>query len=238
MLRFIYVITVNIFRIMYYAPKMSHFAKHPEKYSEQDRYALAQKLVKIVIRMSRVTTEYEGLENLPNSGGYIMFANHQGRYDPMGVLGGHDAPCTFLVDKRRADQFLVKQFVALLDAVAIDLTSTRSQINAIRTLVDDVKSGRRYIVFPEGFYSKHQGNRTSEFKQGCFLGAIHAKCAIVPVTLVDSYKVFGINSLKPIKTKVIFHKPILYEQYKGMKVADVSNLVKSVVDSELEKYEK
>ncbi len=238
MIRFIYVITANIFRIIYYAPKMSHYAKHPEKYTVEQRYALAQKLVKTVVRMSRVTTEYEGLENLPREGGYMMFANHQGRYDPMGILNGHELPCTFLADKKRADQFLVKQFAELLDAVSIDLDSTKSQMKAVRALAEGVSEGKRYFVFPEGRYSKDQGNRTGEFKQGCFLGATHAKCTIVPVTLVDSYKVYGINSLKPVKTKVIFHKPITYEQYKGMKTAEVSDLVKSVIDGELAKYEK
>ena len=57
MLRFVYVIVINIFRILYYVPKMSYYAKHPEKYSEEDRYALAQKLVNIVIKGSRVETE-------------------------------------------------------------------------------------------------------------------------------------------------------------------------------------
>ncbi len=213
---------------------MAYCARHPEKYSEEQKYALARKLVKTVIRTSRVTTEYEGVENLPREGGYIMFSNHQGRYDPMGILGGHAEPCSFLVDKRRADQFLVKQFVELLDAVPIDKESTKSQMNAIRALAVGVKEGKRYLVFPEGTYSKDQGNSTGEFKQGCFLCATHAKCTVVPVTIVDSYKVYGINSLKRVKTKVIFHSPICYEEYEGMNAKELSAKVKDIIDREIE----
>lgn len=229
---------MNIFRIFYYVPKMSYYAKHPEKYSEEDRYALAQKLVNIVIKGSRVETEYEGRENLPKSGGYIMFSNHQGRYDALGIIAGHEKPCSFLIDKRRADQFLGKQFSALLDGISIDKESVKDQMRAMRALANGAKEGRTYLVFPEGIYYKNQGNRTGEFKQGCFICATHAKCPIVPVTVVDSYKVYGINSLKKVKTKVIFHAPIYYEDYKGMNAKEVSVLVKDVIDRELAKYPK
>ncbi len=238
MLRFIYVVTVNIFRIMYYVPKMAYCAKHPEKYSEEERYALAQKLVKTVMRTSRVKTEHIGVEDLPREGGYIMYSNHQGRYDPIGILSGHSAPCSFLLDKKRADRFLSKQFSDLLCGISIDKQSVKDQMRAMRTLAERVKDGKRYLVFPEGIYYKDQGNKTGEFKQGCFLSAIHAKCPIVPVTIVDSYKVYGINSLRRMTTRVIYHEPIYYEQYKGMKASEISELVKSVIDGELSKYKK
>ena len=238
MLRFVYVIVINIFRIFYYVPKMSYYANHPEKYSEEERYALAQKIVRIVVRTSRVKTEYEGVENLPKSGGYIMFSNHQGRYDPMGIIAGHERPCSFLVDKRRANQFLGKQFSALLDGISIDKESVKDQMRAMRALANGAKDGRIYLVFPEGIYYKDQGNRTGEFKQGCFICATHAKCPVVPVTVVDSYKVYGRNSLKRVKTKVIFHAPIYYEQYKEMNVHELSEHVKTIIDTELSKYEK
>ncbi len=235
MLRLIFVIIVNIPRIVYYVPKMSYYAKHPERFSEAQRYALAKKLIKIVIRTSRVRTEHIGVKNLPQSGGYIMFANHQGRYDPIGILSGHERPCSFLLDSRRACQFLCKQFTSLLGAVSIDKESTRDQIRALRKLSEGAKSGKCYLVFPEGIYDKGQGNRTREFKDGCFLAAIHAKCPIIPVTIIDSYKVYGKNSLRRVTTKVIYHEPICYEQYKGMNAREVSRTVKDIIDREIEK---
>lgn len=235
MLRLIFVIIFNIPRIVYYVPKMAYYAKHPEKYSEDERYALAKKLISIVIKTSRVKTEYIGAEKLPRSGGYIMFANHQGRYDPIGILGGHERPCSFLLDSRRACQFMCKQFADLLDAVSIDKDSARDQIRALRELSRGVKRGRRFLVFPEGTYDKEQGNRTREFKDGCFLAAIHAKCPIVPVTVIDSYKVFRKNGFKLVKTKVIYHDPIYYHQYKDMEVKEVSRIVKRAIDREIAK---
>lgn len=238
MLRFIYVIIVNIFRILYYAPKMSHCAKHPEKYSAEDKYALAQKLIATVKRTGRITTEYYGTENLPENGGYIMFANHQGRYDALGVLSGHKRPCSFLITKFRANQFLAKQFFEMMDGVSIDKDSVKDQMKALRQLADNVKEGNIYLVFPEGVYEKGQGNRLLEFKHGCFLSAKNAKCPIVPVALIDSYKVFGINSLKKVTSKVVYLEPIEYETYKDMHVRDISDMVKQRIADEIVKHTK
>ena len=236
MLRFVYAIVVNIFRILYYAPKMSYYAKHPEKYSSEDKYALAQKLIDTVKRTARITTEYHGVENLPEGGGYIMFANHQGRYDALGVLSGHKRPCSFLITKFRAHQFLAKQFFEMMDGVSIDKDSVKDQIRALRKLADNVKDGKIYLVFPEGVYQKGQGNRLLEFKHGCFLSAKNAKCPIVPVALIDSYKVFGINSLKRVTSRVVYLEPIEYETYKDMHVRDISDMVKQRIADEIARH--
>lgn len=42
MLRFIWVIVSCLFLIMYYVPKMSYYARHPEKYCEDICYQMAQ----------------------------------------------------------------------------------------------------------------------------------------------------------------------------------------------------
>ena len=44
MLRFIYVIIMNLFRAPYIIPKMRKWADHPEKYSEEERYKLVRHL--------------------------------------------------------------------------------------------------------------------------------------------------------------------------------------------------
>ena len=238
MLRLIFVIMVNIPRIVIYFPKLLYYSKRPGKFSEGERYAFAKRLIKIVIKTSRVETEYIGEEKLPRSGGYIMFANHQGRYDPIGILGGHKRPCSFLLDSRRACQPLCRQFCSLLGAISIDKESSRDQIRALRALAKGARGGRCYLVFPEGIYDKEQGNRTREFKHGCFLAATHARCPIVPVTVIDSYRVYGENSLGKIKTKVIFHDPIYYEQYKDMEAREVSRAVRSIIDREIEERTK
>lgn len=80
MLRFIWVIVSCLFLIMYYVPKMSYYARHPEKYGEDICYQMAQVMCNHVRRRAFIKTVATGMENLPKEGGYIMYANHQGKY--------------------------------------------------------------------------------------------------------------------------------------------------------------
>ena len=237
MIRFIYVIIFRIISIMYFVPKMAYYAKHPEKYSEKDCYALAQKVIGKVRRTARVTTDYYGVENLPREGGYIMFSNHQGKYDALGILEGHERPCSVLMDKKRSKMFIAKQFVDLLHGQRIDRNSPRQQIRVLQNIANEVGEGRIYLVFPEGGYRlKGQKNQTGEFKYGCFISAQKAKCPVVPVVLIDSYKPFGENSLKKVKTKVIFLPPINYSEYCDIKPKELCEIVKQQIDAEIEKW--
>ena len=77
---------------------------------------------------------------------------------------------------------------------------------------------------------------TNEFKHGCFRCAQRAKCPIVPVALIDSYKPFGLNSLKRVTTKVVFLPPIPYEEYGDMKTAEISDKVKDQIDAAIKEY--
>ncbi len=238
MLRFIYVIVMRIFSIMWFVPKMAHYAAHPEKYSEEDCYKLAQTVIGKVRKTARVTTDYEGLENLPKESGYIMFSNHQGKYDALGILEGHERPCSVLMDKKRSNMFIAKQFVDMLGGQRIDRNSPRQQIRVINEMAKEVREGRNYLVFPEGGYpKKRKDNSLQDFKYGCFVSAVKAHCPVVPVALIDSYKAFGENTLCKVRTKVIYLPPILPEEYEGMKPKEICAMVKARIGAEIDRQE-
>lgn len=237
MMRFYLVIILSIGAIIYFVPKMAHYARHPEKYSMEQRYALAQEVIRRVQKTGKITTEHYGQENLPvTEEGYILVSNHQGKNDSLAILSGHKRPCTLLMDKQRSYIPIAKQFVDLLDGKRIDRKSSRQQITVLEEMAREISEGRVYLVFPEGGYRKDQDNTTSEFKNGCFLCAIKAKCPIVPVALIDSFKPFGGKGFKPVTPKTIFLPPIPYEEYKDMKVNEMSKMVKGIIDAEIEKW--
>ena len=237
MLRLVWVVIVNIFHIFYYVPKMAYYGKHPEKYSEEECYKLARKLFIRVKKSARVETEYHGIENLPkDEGGYILVSNHQGKYDTAGIIAGHERPMAVLMDMKRSKMPVVDQFMDLMHAQRIDKNSLRQQIGVLKTIAQEVSEGRVYLIYPEGGYEKDQGNRMGEFKNGCFACATRAKCPIVPVVLVDSYIPFSINSIKKVKTKVIYLPPIKYEDYQELSTAELGEKVRGIIETELNKW--
>ncbi len=64
MLRFIYVILMNLFRAPYIIPKMRKWADHPEKYSEEERYKLVRHVIYLMKRSGKIKTVAYGEENL------------------------------------------------------------------------------------------------------------------------------------------------------------------------------
>ena len=91
-------------------------------------------------------------------------------------------------------------------------------------VANDVKNGKMFIIFPEGTRSKN-GNQVGEFKGGSFKAATKAKCPIVPVALIDSFKPFDTNSIKPVTVQVHFMEPLFYEEYKDMKTTEIAEVV-------------
>ena len=236
MFRFIYVIIMNLFRAPYMITRMRYEADHPEKYSERQRYELDQRAVHIMCNTGKISTVCHGKENLPKEGGYIMYPNHQGKFDALAIIICHEAPCSIVMDIKKSKSILVREFIDLLQGKRLDKTNVRQAMTIIREVANEVKEGKRYIIFPEGGYELNTKNRVTDFKPGSFKSATMSKAPIVPVALIDSYKVFNSLNFMPVTVQVHFLKPIFYEEYKGMKTHEIAQLVKSRIEDKIAEY--
>lgn len=226
MLRLIYVVTVSLPFVIYYIGKAKFIERRGEKFSEERRYRMARRCIAIMMRNGRIRTESHGQEFLPEKGGYVMYPNHQGKFDTLGIMSSHPRPCTIVMDAGRSRLPIVDSFIDLVQGSRLDRNDMKKQMKTFAKISEEVKAGRRYIVFPEGGYD-HNHNELQDFKAGAFKCAVRAKAPIVPVALIDSYKPFGLNSLRKTKTQVYFLEPIFYEEYAGMKTVEIAELVKS-----------
>lgn len=233
MLRLCYVVVVSLPFVIYYICK-AHFVEKCDGYfSEEKRYRMARRCIKIMMRNGRIRTEVFGQELLPAEGGYVMYSNHQGKYDTLGIMYAHIKPCTIVMDYYRSKLPIVDPFIDLVKGKRLDKTDMKSQMKTILEIVEEVKAGRRYIVFPEGGYD-HNRNDVQEFMPGAFKCATKAKAPIVPVAIIDSYKPFGMNSLRKVKTQVHFLAPILFEEYKGMTTPQIAEMVRVRISAAIE----
>ncbi len=235
MLRFFLAILVNLKRGPKLIRTMRKMIKHKDRYPEKVRYAYAQRFIRILMKSARITTDVYGLENLPKEGGYVMYPNHQGKYDALGIMYAHKEPCTFVMDKAKSFGFLVREMVDLLGAKRLVLGDVRQNLKVMEQITEEVQTGTRFILFSEGGYDKN-GNMVQRFKPGSFKCAMKAKVPIIPVTLIDSYLAFNSSKLGPVKTKVIFGKPITYDCYKDMKTPEVADLVRNTIIETMDEY--
>ena len=234
MLRLGYVILISLPFVLYYIVKAHHMVKHRDEYSEEECYRVAQKCIRIMMHNGRIETEAFGMELLPQEGGYVMYSNHQGKYDTLGIMNAHKKPCTIVIDAYRSKLPIVDSFIDLVRGSRLDKTNMKNQMKTVLQIAEEVKRGRRYIIFPEGGYD-HNRNDLQEFMPGSFKCATKSQVPIVPVAIIDSYKVFGINSLRRVKTQVHFLKPIPFEEYRNMNTREIAEMVKERIGAVIER---
>lgn len=91
MLRFVYIIATSIILACIAIYRLSHVAAD-DRFSEEDRYAEAIRTIKLLKKKGKITTIADGIDNLPDNGGYLMYSNHQGKYDALGIMYAHKQP--------------------------------------------------------------------------------------------------------------------------------------------------
>lgn len=230
MFRFYWVIFWNLFRVPYLGPSIVYMCKNPDKFTVEERYSMIKRIVRAIKSVGAIFTRAYGQENLPKEGGYIMFANHQGKYDALGVFHTHKEPCSFVMDEARSHMLVVNQVIQLCDGKRMSLTDVRQSMGIIMEMAEEAAKGKRFLIFPEGGYF-HNRNNVKEFKPGSFKSAMKAKVPIVPVALVDSWKAFEGFRVGVVRTQVHYLTPITYKEYKGMKTVEVAELVRQrIVD--------
>ncbi|MDE6891432.1 MAG: 1-acyl-sn-glycerol-3-phosphate acyltransferase [Lachnospiraceae bacterium] len=206
-----------------------------DKISYDKSFWAIQKITRKANRAGRVTIETHGIENIPEEDGFIFFPNHQGMFDVLVFLDSCPRPFSFVAKKEVKDIILLKQVIRALGAYAMDRDDIRQSMKIINAMTEDVKGGKNFLIFPEGTRSR-AGNQLVEFKGGSFKSATRAKCPIVPCALIDSFKPFDENSIRPVTVKLIYMPPMYYEEYKNMKTSEIANEVKRRIESTIKEY--
>lgn len=218
----------------YYVFKIWWYGK-TNKHSEEENFALLKYVTHKAIVAGKVHIDTYGLENIPKQNGFIYFPNHQGLFDVLTFLDTSTQPFSVVMKKEVSNTILVKQVLILLKGLSIDREDIRQSMQVINEMTKEVKEGRNYLIFAEGTRSRNQ-NELLEFKGGSFKSAVNAKCPIVPVALIDSYKPFDIKSSKPVTVQIHYLKPIPYEEYAGMKTKEIAEIVHGRISQTIFEY--
>ena len=229
--RIILLVLKKLYIVPYWYYKICKYSKS-EKYSEITRYKLLRNIVKNINESANVIVECEGIENLPKDTGYVIFPNHQGLYDALILIETSERPITFVIKKEVENNLVLKRIASLIKAQLIDRKDVKQSMKVILEMTKEVKLGRNYVIFAEGTRSKKQNNLL-DFKGGSFKSATKAKAPIVPVALVDSYKVFDNHSTEKVKVKISYLKPLYYEEYKEMKTSDIASEVRKRIENKI-----
>ena len=195
--RLVLMVLKNIWLVPSAYWKLCHYAKHTEEYSEEEKYRHIQYIFRRAVKSGNIDLQVEGVENIPKENGFMMYSNHQGMFDIMAISIHCEKPWAAVLKKELYHIPFMKQIVDCTKSFAMDREDIRQSMQVIQNVIKEVKNGRNYLIFPEGTRSKNS-NQMLEFHSGSFKCAIKTQCPILPIALIDSYKVLDQKGSKCI----------------------------------------
>lgn len=230
MKRIIMLILKKFYRVPFWYRKIIKYDN--SSHTDKEKYDLVRDIVKNINQSANVDIKCEGLENLPEKDGFVMFPNHQGLFDALIMIDTCDKPITFVIKKEIDKVKPLRKILSLLGAKMIDREDIKQSMKLMINIIQEVRNGRNYVIFAEGTRSREKNNLLP-FKGGSFKSAVKAKAPIVPVAIMDSYKVFDNHSIKRVTVSISYLPPINYEEYKDMKTVDIAKEVKKRIENKI-----
>ena len=215
--------------------KLCKFARHPERYTEEEMYRHIQFILKRAVKGGNIDLQVTGLENIPKENGFMLYANHQGMFDVLAIAATCDNPLGAVLKKELYNIPFLHQVAICTRSFAMNREDVRQSLTVIQNVTKEVQEGRNYLIFPEGTRSKN-GNQMGEFHGGSFRCATKSKCPVVPVAFVDSFKVLDQKGSKPVAVQIHYLKPILYEEYANLKTVELAELVRSRIGEAIRQH--
>lgn len=219
----------NFWRVPGAYLKLCRYAKHADKYPEAEMYAHIQYIFQLAIRSGNIDLKVTGVENIPEKDGFLLYSNHQGMFDILAIPATCPRPIGVVLKKELQNIPVLKQMIACSKSFPMDRSDLKQSMQVILSVISELKAGRNYLIFPEGTRSR-TGNQLLEFHNGSFKCATKAKCPIVPIALVDCYKVLDQKGSKPVSVQIHYLKPISYEEYKDLNTVQLAAMVKERIE--------
>ena len=234
--RFIKMILSNIGVILSSHSKLKKEMNNPD-YDESDYWHTIQYACRKLNRKANVELRIHYDEYRPTGDGCMIYAHHQGLYDPIALISNSLIPLSAVCKIELENTPIIRDIIKATNSLCIDRTSIKQSLKVFNSVAEGVKSGRNYVVFPEGTRSKNT-NTLGEFHAASFKCAMKAKCDIYPVAFVNSYKVLDERGFGRVIVDMHYLPCIKYEEYKDMKSTELSELVKSKIQSVIDIYER
>jgi 1-acyl-sn-glycerol-3-phosphate acyltransferase len=145
-------------------------------------WTVGRACMRFFFRACRIPVAVRGLENIPDSGPFVIASNHTSYLDGAVLLAALEwRRYAFVAKRELQDNFIARTLVQGLGARFVERFDVQQSAEHADELVDAAKSGVSLIVFPEGTLARHTG--LMPFRAGAFQVAAQAGIPVVPVAL-------------------------------------------------------
>lgn len=161
---------------------------------------------------------------------FVICPNHTSNLDIPAMCRLVKSNCSFMGKEELTGEAVTNFFFRTID-VPVNRDSKMSSYRAYKKAIEKLHEGISMIIFPEGGIADDYPPHLQEFKNGPFKLAIESGTPILPVTILNSWRLMWDNGLKhgsrPGICHIFVHKPIATT---GMGIDDADTLRDKVYD--------
>lgn len=157
-----------------------------------------------------------GHENVPETGGVLLAANHQSYLDPVLVSVHLHRPVSFLA---KSDLFENPYFGWLIRSLhAFPVRLGEGDVGAVREIIRRLNEGHVLNMYPEG--SRTETGEIAPLEKGIALVIRKSGVPVVPVAIDGSFEAWpkGKKIFHPHPIRVKYGKPINFDGKKGEEI--------------------
>lgn len=150
-----------------------------------------QGVFRLVFKLSGVTYEVQGMENIPKDRAVLYVGNHRSYFD---ILIGYmtvPGPTGFVAKKEMLKAPLLRDWMLKVNCLFLDRVDIKEGLKTILEGIDKVKSGISIWIFPEGTRNENEDmTELLTFHEGSLKIAQKSGCPVIPVAIMGTAPIF------------------------------------------------
>jgi 1-acyl-sn-glycerol-3-phosphate acyltransferase len=231
----IYYDAAFIFLFLFFFPLFYFWLKNPRHWRKANQLRRIWARILFFITAIRPRVQFE--TPLDTNGVYVFTPNHSSKLDIPLFAIAYNGYNHFMGKKELRDIPLFGIFFRTMD-ISVNRESKMDSYRAYKRALQDLDLGASICMFPEGTTNDHAPSLLP-FKSGPFRLAIERQVPVVPVTLLDNWRLYlydGSRLCSPGITRAVIHTPI---PTAGMTIEDADLLrekVFTIIDQTLKHY--
>jgi 1-acyl-sn-glycerol-3-phosphate acyltransferase len=190
----------------------------------------------LILKTNRVKLQVEGLEKIVRNKSYVFISNHASNLDPPALCLAIPQTLRFIAKRSLAKVPIFGQALKLGRIILIDRSDNQKAVETINKAIKDLKGGISAFFFAEG--TRSPDGMLQAFKKGGIMVALKTKLPIIPITVVDSYKLLPRKALRirPGVLRIIVGDPIDTSSYNEDDKDFLVQKVRDVIADTLKRY--
>jgi 1-acyl-sn-glycerol-3-phosphate acyltransferase len=180
-----------------------------------------------------IRAEVDDQSGLDASKPYVFVSNHQNLIDILALAAAVPYPFGFVAKAELARVPFLGVAIRQSTSIFLDRSDRRKAVESLRKAGERIRDGNSVLVYAEG--SRSYAPNLMPFKKGAFMIAIEAGVPIVPVVVVDAYRLMHDKRRvsRPGRVRVIIRPPIDLTGARRSDVGDLIERVRSEMDEPL-----